>query len=92
MIESGEGGLIMFNQYPNQKLGRWLLFLGGLLILGVAIVALVSTDWIKFLLIAVLSSIFFIPAFIFSEKSFYRFAKTLDRFSLLTPIIRFFIG
>ncbi len=92
MIESGKGGLIMFNQYPHQKSARRLFFLMGLLMLGVAIAVFVSTDWIGFLLTVVVSSIFFIPAFILSEKAFDRFVKTLDKISLLAPVIRFFNG
>lgn len=60
--------------------------------LGVAIAVLVSTDWIGFLLTVVVSSIFFIPAFILSEKAFERFVKSMDKISFLTPVIRFFSG
>ncbi|WP_339069578.1 hypothetical protein WIN67_17500 [Pseudomonas idahonensis] len=92
MIESVKGGLIMFNQYPNQKFARRLFFSGGLLMLGVAIAVLVSTDWIGFLLTVVVSSIFFIPAFILSERAFERFVKSMDKISFLAPVIRFFSG
>ncbi|MCO7585098.1 hypothetical protein BK640_29360 [Pseudomonas protegens] len=67
-------------------------FQGGLLMLGVAIAVLVSTDWIGFLLTVVVSSIFFIPAFILSEKAFERFVKSMDKISFLAPVIRFFSG
>lgn len=92
MIESGKGGLIMLNQYPHQKSARWLFFLMGLLMLGVAIAVFVSTDWIGFLLTIVVSSIFFIPAFILSEKAFERFVKSVGKISFLAPVIRFFGG
>lgn len=92
MIGSGEDGLIMFNQYPNQKLGRRLLFLAGLLMLGVAIAALVRTNWVISLLIAVVSCTLFIPAFILNEKAFDRFVKSMDKISFLAPVIRFFSG
>ncbi|SEB78566.1 hypothetical protein SAMN05216178_2250 [Pseudomonas saponiphila] len=92
MIERGEGSPIMFNQYPNQKLGRRLFFLAGLLMLSVAIVALVRTDWVTSLLIAVASSIFFMPAFILSEKAFDRVVKSMAKISFLAPVIRFLSG
>ncbi len=60
--------------------------------LGVAIAVLVSTDWIGFLLTVVVSSIFFIPAFILSEKAFERFVKAMGKISFLAPVIRFFSG
>ncbi|WP_409284865.1 hypothetical protein [Pseudomonas protegens] len=82
----------MFNQYPHQKSARRLFFLMGVLMLGVAIAVFVSTNWIGSLLTVVVSSIFFIPAFLLSEKAFDRFVKSVGKISFLAPVIRFFSG
>lgn len=82
----------MFNRYPTQKMGRWLFFLLWLLMVVVALVTFFTIDWRSALLALGVSSIFFIPAFVLSEKVFDRFVKTMAKVSFLAPIVRFLSG
>ncbi|WP_414892493.1 hypothetical protein [Pseudomonas serboccidentalis] len=82
----------MFTQHSNQNRGRRLFFWLWILMLVIVVVRVFTADWMSAFFIFLVSSIFFIPAFVLSEAAFARLVNTLAKISFLAPLVRFLGG